>query len=99
MASLKSIPPSRCPPSRSEDPQAAAGFLGIESVRDADGTDITVWYQTVLESIREWKGNAEHLVAQQRGMREWYSRYVTRVSRVEYDYELTDWRRWSRNSR
>ena len=63
------------------------GFLGIESVRGDDGVGITVSYWSDLESIRAWKANAEHRVAQQRGQREWYSDYVTRVCRVEYDYE------------
>jgi len=63
------------------------GFLGIESVRGDDGAGITVSYWTDLESIRAWKANAEHRIAQQRGKREWYADYVTRVCRVEYDYE------------
>jgi len=69
------------------------GFLGIESARGDDGVGITVSYWTDLESIRAWKANAEHLGAQRRGKREWYSRYITRVCKVEYDYELTDSRR------
>jgi heme-degrading monooxygenase HmoA len=64
------------------------GFLGIESVHGDDGAGITVSYWTDLESIRAWKANAEHRVAQQRGKSEWYSGYVTRVCRVEYDYTL-----------
>jgi heme-degrading monooxygenase HmoA len=62
------------------------GFLGIESVHGDDGAGITVSYWTDLESIRAWKANAEHRIAQQRGKSEWYARYVTRVCRVEYDY-------------
>src|SRR5437764_912725 len=63
------------------------GFLGIESVRGDDGAGITVSYWRDLESIRAWKANEEHRAAQQRGQREWYSHYVTRVCKVEYDYE------------
>jgi heme-degrading monooxygenase HmoA len=64
------------------------GFLGIESVRGDDGVGITVSYWTDLESIRAWKANAEHREAQRRGKSEWYSHYVTRVCRVEVDYEM-----------
>lgn len=64
------------------------GFLGIESARGDDGLGITVSYWTDLESIRAWKANAEHRIAQQRGKSEWYAGYVTRVCRVEYDYTL-----------
>ncbi len=66
------------------------GFLGIESVRGEDGVGITVSYWTDLESIRACKANAEHREAQQRGKSEWYSRYKTRVCRVEYEYERTN---------
>jgi len=62
------------------------GFLGIESVRGDDGLGITVSYWSDLESIRAWKTQAEHREAQRRGQREWYSHYVTRVCKVEYDY-------------
>ena len=41
------------------------GFLGLESARD--GLGITVSYWKDLESIRAWKANTEHLVAQHLG--------------------------------
>ena len=66
------------------------GFLGIESARGDDGLGITVSYWRDLESIRAWKANAEHRIAQERGKREWYSQYVARVCKVEYDYALND---------
>lgn len=69
------------------------GFLGIESVREGDGVGITVSYWRDLESIRAWKANAEHRIAQERGKTEWYSEYITRVCKVEYDYTLSDSRR------
>ena len=69
------------------------GFLGIESARGDDGVGITVSYWRDLESIRAWKAQAEHREAQRRGQREWYSHYVTRVCKVEYEYELSDSRR------
>lgn len=57
------------------------GFLGMESARD--GVGITVCYWDSEESIRAWQRNAEHLVAQDRGMREWYSAFRLRVAKVE----------------
>jgi heme-degrading monooxygenase HmoA len=69
------------------------GFLGIESARGEDGLGITVSYWSDLASIHAWKANAEHRIAQQRGKDEWYSQYVTRVCKVEYDYTLSDSRR------
>ncbi len=60
------------------------GFLGIESVRD--GLGITVSYWDSLESIRVWKQQAEHQIAQQQGRENWYTAYKTRICKVERDY-------------
>lgn len=62
------------------------GFLGIESVRGADGFGISVSYWESREAISAWKSQAEHRVAQERGTTEWYSGYQLRVSRVERAY-------------
>ncbi|HRO27875.1 MAG TPA: antibiotic biosynthesis monooxygenase [Luteimonas sp.] len=60
------------------------GFLGIESVREALG--ITVSYWDSLESIRDWKRNAEHLDAQRLGRDRWYAGFRVRVAKVEREY-------------
>lgn len=62
------------------------GFLGVESVRGADGFGITVSYWSSVEAISSWKANVEHLAAQEMGMRAWYEHYEIRVSRVERAY-------------
>ncbi len=62
------------------------GFLGIESVRETLG--ITVSYWKDLESIKHWKAQTDHLVAQKRGRSEWYSAFKTRIAKVERDYEF-----------
>jgi len=58
------------------------GFLGIESARD-EQLGITVSYWDTLESIKEWKENTAHKVAQGKGRREWYKNFSLRVCRVE----------------
>jgi heme-degrading monooxygenase HmoA len=63
------------------------GFLGVESARE--GLGITVSYWSDLDSIRSWKGHAEHLQAQQNGRQRWYSDYKTRIARVERDYDMS----------
>lgn len=60
------------------------GYLGHESVRD--GLGITISYWESLEAIRNWKMNAEHLVAQKNGREKWYKAYKTRIALVERDY-------------
>jgi len=62
------------------------GFLGVESVRDADGFGITVSYWASTEAISRWKAHAEHLIAQETGKRLWYEHYELRVAKVERAY-------------
>ena len=61
------------------------GFLGVESARDTN-LGITVSYWKTLEDIAAWKEHAAHQVAQERGKKEWYSRFALRVCKVERDY-------------
>lgn len=62
------------------------GFLGVESVRGADGLGITVSYWRSEEDIRHWKSHSEHQVAQQTGKQVWYADYALRVAKVERAY-------------
>ncbi len=66
--------------------QQQPGYLGHESARD--GLGITVSYWESLEAIRNWKQQAEHLEAQQKGRSTWYSCYKVRICLVERDYEF-----------
>jgi heme-degrading monooxygenase HmoA len=51
------------------------GFIGVESARESVG--ITVSYWTDLASIKAWKQNAEHILAQKRGKEIWYKEFKT----------------------
>jgi heme-degrading monooxygenase HmoA len=62
------------------------GFLGAESVRDADGVGITASYWTSLDAIKNWKRNEDHLVAQAKGRNIWYQQYKPRICKVERAY-------------
>ena len=62
------------------------GYLGAESVRNADGEGITVSYWRDEASIAAWKQQAEHLQAQRLGRSRWYAHYELRVARVERAY-------------
>ncbi|MBV1787623.1 antibiotic biosynthesis monooxygenase [Marinobacterium sp. D7] len=64
------------------------GFLGVESAREEVG--ITVSYWSDLESIRNWKANLEHQLAQKLGREQWYSAFKTRIAKVERDYGVSD---------
>ncbi|KJV09029.1 hypothetical protein VZ95_13980 [Elstera litoralis] len=62
------------------------GYLGIESVRNADGTGITVSYWQTEADMVAWKAVAAHVIAQRLGKERWYKGYVTRVAQVTRDY-------------
>ena len=62
------------------------GFIRVESARDEIG--ITVSYWKDLESIKKWKQNMEHLVAQEKGRSDWYKSYTTRICLVEREYSF-----------
>jgi len=62
------------------------GFLGMESARNEIGITVSYWQN--LESIKNWKANLEHSVAQKTGREQWYSYYKVRICRVEREYEF-----------
>jgi len=62
------------------------GYLGMESVRGADGVGITLSYWESEAAIRAWKHVAAHREAQRHGRREWYEDYTVRVGRIERAY-------------
>lgn len=62
------------------------GFIGVESARNEIG--ITVSYWKDLESIKNWKQNTDHLLAQQFGKEKWYESFTTRICLVEREYSF-----------
>lgn len=61
------------------------GFLGLESSREEIG--ITVSYWESLEAITNWKQNTDHLIAQEKGIKDWYKEYKVRICLVEREYD------------
>ena len=64
------------------------GYLGVESVRGADGFGITVSYWQTEQAIVDWKANTEHLQAQRQGWGQWYSHFELRIAKVERAYSM-----------
>lgn len=62
------------------------GYLGFESVRAEIGITISYWKD--LDSIKNWRNNLGHLLAQELGKKKWYKNYSIRVARVERDYHF-----------
>ena len=62
------------------------GFLGMDSARENVG--ITVSYWQSHDAIKQWKQNAEHILAQQKGRDLWYDWYNVRICKVEREYSF-----------
>ena len=62
------------------------GYLGIESARNDIG--ITVSYWENIESIKNWKANLDHQMAQKLGREKWYAWYKVRICKVEREYSF-----------
>ena len=61
------------------------GFLGVESVSDAD-RGITVSYWVDEAASLAWRAVAEHVLAQRLGREQWYDAYDLRVATVTRDH-------------
>ena len=62
------------------------GYLGFESARDGIGISVSYWES--LKTIADWKSQADHFFAQQKGKEDWYSWYKVRICLVEREYEF-----------
>ena len=62
------------------------GYIDYESAREEIGITISYWES--LEAIAKWKANTEHLFAQQKGIKTWYSWYKVRICLVEREYDF-----------
>ncbi|NNC82782.1 MAG: antibiotic biosynthesis monooxygenase [Flavobacteriales bacterium] len=67
-----------------EKAKTYAGFLHQDAVRDGLGIAISYWKD--LDSIHQWSKDVDHILAKQRGSKEWYTSYSVRIARVEREY-------------
>ena len=63
-----------------------AGYLGLETTRNAAGFGITVSYWADETALLNWKAEAEHALAQKYGKERWYQYYTLRVAVVQRQY-------------
>lgn len=63
------------------------GYLDFESAKGKIGLSISYWES--LEAIAQWKANTDHLFAQQKGIKDWYSWYKVRICLVEREYAFS----------
>jgi len=64
------------------------GFVGVKAFKADDGERLTlVWWQDE-ETLRQWRTNARHLVAQKTGRERWYEYYTLEVAEVKRTKEF-----------
>jgi len=60
------------------------GFLGVDSAREDIGITVSYWKDE--QSAAAWKQVTDHLVAQERAQKVWYSDYEVRIATVTRSY-------------
>ncbi len=66
------------------------GYIGMDSVRSADGLGITVSYWTSDADAKAWRDHPEHAAIRDAGRNRWYSNYSLHVAKVTRSY---DWQK------
>ena len=65
------------------------GFIDVKAFTADDGERLTlVWWQDE-DTLRAWRTNARHLVAQKAGRERWYEYYKIEVAEVKRAREFT----------
>ncbi len=61
------------------------GCLDFIAVTE-DGQEIVISYWESEESIRRWKSDVEHALAQELGRSKWYESYIVQVAEIKREY-------------
>lgn len=64
------------------------GYIGADSLRNAEGYGVAVLYWRNADSIRKWAQYAKHIRAKQLGKEQWYEGYRVRIAVVEREYGM-----------
>ncbi len=62
------------------------GFIGAEGIEDSSGFIIFASYWKDLQSIRQFRENAEHRKIQTKGQEVWFQKHTIRVAQVIKEY-------------
>jgi len=58
------------------------GFVDVKAYKSEDGERLTVVWWEDEDTLRAWRTNARHLVAQQAGRERWYEYYDMDVAQI-----------------
>lgn len=65
------------------------GFVDVKGFKADDGERLTlVWWEDE-ETLRQWRLNARHLVAQKAGRERWYQYYKLEIAEVKRTKDFT----------
>lgn len=59
------------------------GFIDVKSYRSDDGERLTVVWWRDEDSLRQWRDDVRHRLAQDTGRKKWYEYYKMEVAKVE----------------
>ena len=65
------------------------GYVGIDSVRSADGLGITVSYWIDDAAAKGWRDHPRHAAIRDQGRGIWYTHYDLHVAEVRRSYDWT----------
>ena len=65
------------------------GFIDVKAFTADDGERLTVVWWHDEETLRAWRTNARHLVAQRAGRERWYEYYTLDVAEVKRTKQFT----------
>ena len=63
------------------------GYVGIDSVRDANGLGVTVSYWSHESAAKDWRDHPLHAEIRNEGRGKWYSRYDLHVAEITRSYD------------
>ena len=63
------------------------GYVGVDSVRHADGQGITVSYWESEDAANAWRDHPEHKSIRDTGREVWYSEYSLHVAAITRSYD------------
>jgi len=59
------------------------GFIDVKSYKSDDGERLTLVWWRDEESLRQWRDDVRHRLAQDTGRKKWYEYYKMEVAKVE----------------